>query len=49
MLTPEEIEKVVYEKYPITDRERTCWQYMELMAYKREKLRQRLQDDSKAA
>jgi hypothetical protein len=42
MLTPEEIKKLVKEKYPYQHRELTCWTFADKMQKKREKYEREL-------
>lgn len=43
-LSPEQIEKMIMEKYPIEDRERACWNYAVQRQWLREQERKRLID-----
>lgn len=52
MLTPEEINKLVKERFPYTQREITCWTHAQRMQDKRDKYRKQLEEqhnDPKAA
>jgi endonuclease V-like protein UPF0215 family len=42
MLTPEEIDILIYEMYPVVDRERTCVNFAFERQHKREKYRKEL-------
>ncbi len=45
-MTKDDIEKLVYEKYPYQDKESWCWNRREYLKGKREVLRQRLYDEA---
>jgi hypothetical protein len=46
MLTSEEINKLVKEKFPYQQRELTCWSFAERMQKKRDKYRKQLEEQN---
>lgn len=45
----QQIEEMIMQRFPFTDRERTCWQHKERMKEKRELYRKRLINELKTA